>query len=170
MLKYIAKNKIVLIWIMCSAVIVAMYHSRITSPVIYVSTQEFDSYKLVRLVNNSRAENNLSELKLNDNLTKAAYLKAEDMFKYNYFEHVSPSGVESWYWFDKVNYDYDSAGENLAISYYSAMSAHQGLMSSDSHRDNILSEDFTEIGVAVIYDMFDNEQAIIVVEMFGSQN
>ena len=131
--------------------------------------REFDSYKLVRLINSSRIENNLHELKLNDKLSKAAYLKAEDMFEHNYFEHDSPLGITPWDWFDKVNYIYADAGENLAKTYYTAEQTHHALMSSDSHRENILNENFSEIGIAVVYDTFNDSQTIIVVEMFGSE-
>lgn len=131
--------------------------------------REFDSYKLVRLINSSRIKNNLNELRVNDKLIKAAYLKAEDMFEHNYFEHISPSGVEPWEWINKVNYNYSDAGENLAMNYYTAELTHQSLMSSDGHRKNILHEDFSEIGIAVISDTFNNTQTIIVVEMFGSE-
>ncbi len=130
---------------------------------------EFDSNELVQLINEERVKNNLDRLVLNGKLEEAACLKVNDMFDNNYFEHVSPAGVDPWHWFRKVNYVYSFAGENLAKNYFRAGSAHKELMLSKLHRENILNEDFKEIGIAVKYGEFGNSKTIIVVQLFGDR-
>src|SRR4051812_45360823 len=46
--------------------------------------------------NAQRAASSLPELKVNDELSSAAFAKAKDMFANNYWAHVSPTGVTPW--------------------------------------------------------------------------
>jgi|GEM_PF-2801776 len=57
-----------------------------------VATQD-----LLSLINEQRQKNGLSVLAENTKLDQAAYLKAQDMVKNNYFAHYSPQGVSPWY-------------------------------------------------------------------------
>ena len=58
---------------------------------------------------------------MNPKLNEAAQLKAQDMFRYNYWAHTSPRGVEPWKWLGDVGYTYSIAGENLAKNYPTAV-------------------------------------------------
>jgi hypothetical protein len=57
-----------------------------------VATQD-----LLVLVNEQRQIRGLNPLAENTKLDQAAYLKAQDMVKNNYFAHYSPQGVSPWY-------------------------------------------------------------------------
>ena len=72
---------------------------------------------LVDVTNNNRLASNLSSLEVNSSLKKAAQAKADDMAKDGYFAHNSPDGIEPWDWIESVGYNYDHAGENLAINF-----------------------------------------------------
>ncbi len=124
---------------------------------------------IIELVNNARKEASTRALARNDSLQKAAEEKAQDMLDNNYFAHVSPQGKSPWFWFESVGYDYNYAGENLAINYKNAEEEQTAWMNSPLHRKNILNPAYQEIGVAVKEGTIDGQKAIVAVQMFGSK-
>ena len=124
--------------------------------------------EVIDLTNRSRVEAGLDPLIINDKLTQAATAKVNDMFQNQYFDHNSPQGLTPWDFIKSAGYEYKFAGENLAIDFITAHSAHKALMESSSHRENILNVKYTEIGVAVLEGKFKNGSSIIIVEEFGS--
>ena len=124
--------------------------------------------EIISLTNNSRTEAGLHRLLVNEELIEAARGKANDMFEFQYFDHNSPSGLTPWDFIKSTGYDYRYAGENLAIDFVTATSAHRALMESSSHRENILNSNYTEIGVAAIEGIFNGNKSIIIVEEFGA--
>ena len=123
--------------------------------------------EMIDLMNESRIEAGLSPLIINGELSRAAMAKANDMFANQYFDHNSPSGKTPWNFIKSAGYEYQFAGENLAIDFITAKAAHKALMESSSHRANILNTRYTEIGVAVIEGHFEGNNSIIIVEEFG---
>lgn len=124
--------------------------------------------EIIQLTNQERRNAGLSELAENALLDAAAEKKARDMVGNNYFAHTSPAGVDPWHWFEDVDYQYKYAGENLAMDFTSAVSVNRAWMKSPSHRDNILSDKFTEIGVAVIDGIIDEKETLVAVQLFGT--
>lgn len=122
---------------------------------------------LVDLTNLSRQVENLSSLKPNSLLSQAAQLKAEDMAANGYFTHTSPAGLTPWYWLDKVGYHYSFAGENLAINFIDSQDIENAWMNSPLHRDNILNNNFTEIGIGVAQGIYQGQETNFAVQMFG---
>ena len=106
--------------------------------------------KIIELTNKDRIEHGKEELRVNEKLALSAKTKAEDMKKNKYFEHDSPEGITPWHWIEKANYNYLYAGENLAINYLYVDNMQEAFMRSKGHKENILSEDFEEIGVAKV--------------------
>lgn len=125
---------------------------------------------LVQLTNEERSNFGLKLLKENHQLNEAARLKAEDMVNNNYFSHWSPDGISPWYWFEKANYNYDHAGENLAAGFINARDVHREWINSTTHRDNILNPLYDEIGVAVVESEFYGQRTYLVVQMLGSRS
>ncbi|MCK5081179.1 MAG: hypothetical protein KAQ63_03365, partial [Candidatus Moranbacteria bacterium] len=109
-----------------------------------------DNQEIIDLVNKAREEAGLGKVKENEQLKLSAMEKAQHMKDNDYFDHVSPQGLQPWYFAQKQDYNYKAFGENLAEGYFSAISVHEGWMNSPGHRDNILSENFKEIGVAIL--------------------
>lgn len=106
--------------------------------------------ELSSLVNAERAKANISSLIVDERLNKSAQRKADDMTKYNYFNHISPNDGKNGY-----EYVYDTgiyckyAGENLTqnYSYYEWDSrAVRSWMNSKSHRDAMLDSRYTLTG------------------------
>jgi len=123
---------------------------------------------LINLVNNEREELGVNSLKENPALSQAAYLKAQDMLEKDYFSHYSPDGVDPWYWFKKSGYNYQFAGENLAIGFLDSEEVHNGWMGSSSHQSNLLNPEYDEIGVAVMKGDFKGRETTVVVQLFGT--
>lgn len=124
--------------------------------------------KMVELTNTSRTAAGLSALSTNSKLTLAAQKKVADMLEDDYFAHTSPDGSRFYTWIQAAGYSYSTAGENLAMDFTSAESAHNALMASQSHKDNIMNSAYTNVGMAVATGKIDGKNTILLVEMFGA--
>jgi uncharacterized protein YkwD len=122
---------------------------------------------LVDMTNTDRSTASLSKLTVNPLLQAAAQAKADDMAKYGYFAHTSPTGVTPWHWIATTGYDFAYAGENLAIDYFESADVESAWMNSPTHRANIMSGTFTEIGIATAIGTYNGHQTTFVVQMFG---
>lgn len=122
---------------------------------------------LVNETNESRSTNNLNTLKTNLVLNTAAQLKANDMASKEYFSHTSPAGLTPWHWFDLAGYKFSYAGENLAVNFVDSQDVVDAWMGSPTHRANILSDYFTEIGIGVANGKYNGQEATFIVQMFG---
>jgi len=127
------------------------------------------SEELIELTNQTRLENGLPELTLNQTLVKAATQKAADMIARNYWAHTSPDGRTPWSFFKNVNYKYLYAGENLARDFLDSTSVLEAWLDSPTHRDNLLSSRYNDVGIAVIQDIFQGQETILVVQLFGTE-
>jgi uncharacterized protein YkwD len=123
---------------------------------------------LVSLTNESRADKNLYGLQESDALTRAAQAKADDMASKGYFSHSSPYGKLFWEWIREAGYGYSYAGENLAISFSDSEEIIDAWLDSPSHRANVLSTNFSEIGVATATGTYKGRPTTFVVQMFGT--
>lgn len=123
---------------------------------------------LVDFANNDRAEKNFNNLTINPVLQRAAQLKANDMAEKGYFAHTSPDGKTPWYWFRQAGYDFNYAGENLAVNFNESVDVNQAWMNSPGHRANILNDKFTEIGIATAEGLYQGKPTTFVVQLFGT--
>ena len=123
---------------------------------------------LIDLTNENRLAYNETPLVKNEILEKAANLKAEDMVKHEYFAHNSPQGITPWHWFTEAGYKFLYAGENLAINFMESSDVEQAWLASPTHRANLLNVNFKEIGIATIEGLYEGNNTIFVVQMFGS--
>ncbi|MCL5435834.1 MAG: CAP domain-containing protein [Patescibacteria group bacterium] len=148
---------------------VSVLASPLLLPYNLAQTSAITSENIIALTNQSRTDYGLTPLNGSPKLAVAALNKARDMMSKGYFAHFSPDGVSPWFWIQQVGYDYSFAGENLAIRFSTAESVNAAWLQSAAHRANILSKNFTEIGVAVLTDEFGSEgTATLVVQMFGA--
>ncbi len=122
---------------------------------------------MINITNEDRSDEGLTELVVNPVLTEAARMKAEHMAKYSYFAHVSPDGLDPWYWFYRAGYTFTDAGENLAVNFSDSEDVVKAWMNSPGHRANILNGKFTEIGIAAVRGTYKGKNTIFIVQMFG---
>ena len=125
--------------------------------------------QIIAQTNLQRQENgNLPALKENAKLDEAASTKANDMFVKQYFEHISPAGIDPGKLVQSFGYDYIVTGENLILgNFFSEKEVVQYWISSSGHRANILNNRYTEIGVAIIKGTYKGETVWIGVQEFG---
>jgi hypothetical protein len=122
---------------------------------------------LVDMINQTRQSSGIAPLTENAKLEQVARMKAEDMIQKGYFAHTSPQGITPWHWFYQAGYIYEYAGENLAIGFYDSSEVYQAWLDSPSHKANILSANYKEVGTAVLQG-FGPNNAIVVVQTFAS--
>ncbi|MCX6719695.1 MAG: CAP domain-containing protein, partial [Candidatus Staskawiczbacteria bacterium] len=125
--------------------------------------------KIISETNLQRQQNgNLPELKENTRLNEAASAKASDILQNQYFEHVSPSGVDPGKLVQQYGYEYIVAGENLILgNFKDEKEVVQDWMDSPGHRANILNNRYSEIGVAIVKGTYKGETVWVGVQEFG---
>lgn len=104
---------------------------------------------MLDLVNKERVSRGLKALVFDERLRTIARVHSEDMFKRGYFSHYSPEGLTVADRASNAGIDFLVIGENLAYA-PSVELAHKGLMNSEGHRANILSEDYGKVGIGAI--------------------
>lgn len=131
------------------------------------SFSSFTAARVLSLTNAARAKQGLPPLKLNDRLTRGAAAKARDMLQHQYFDHVSPNGTTSWYWFTGFGYRYAAAGENLATGFDSSEELVAAWLDSPAHAANNLGEEYQDTGIAIVSGTLFGEKTTVAVELFA---
>ena len=125
--------------------------------------------EVVSLTNEKRVQAGLLPLTLNSTLSQAAQAKGADMLNKGYWAHVAPDGTQPWTFFTNFGYKYRYAGENLARDFSSASSAVEAWMNSPSHKENLLSSKYKEIGIGVVEGNLAGVDTTIIVQFFGTK-
>lgn len=105
--------------------------------------------QVVELLNQERVRRGLQPVQLDPYLVQAARIKGQDMVKYGYYGHQSPTYGYSSGLLSSLGIPYKQSRENLCVAGTPLM-AHQSWMSSPSHRDNMLKPYWTHVGVGVV--------------------
>ncbi len=123
---------------------------------------------IIQLTNKERQSAGLNTLKENQLLDQAAAAKAADMFARNYWAHNAPDGTEPWSFILNSGYSYLHAGENLARDFRDPQSVVTAWVNSPSHKANLISPKYQDIGVAVADGRLNGVETTLVVQMFGT--
>jgi len=107
--------------------------------------------EVFRLVNDERALRGLPELAWNDQLLDAARSHSVDMATHNIFSHTGSDGNQPSGRLSIAGYAFRAYGENIAYNYADPSAVMAGWMESPGHRQNILNENFCELGVGLAY-------------------
>lgn len=86
-------------------------------------------------------------LRMSGPLRCAARVHSKDMNDREFFDHNNPDGESPFDRMERAGYDYWAAGENIAYNYPTPRDVVTGWLESPGHCGNIMSVDFTEIGV-----------------------
>ncbi|WP_054958574.1 CAP domain-containing protein [Paenibacillus dakarensis] len=103
--------------------------------------------QVVSLVNKERAKAGLKALTVHGKLTTMALDKAKDMNNNKYFSHTSPTYGSPFEMMKSYGISYKYAGENIAMGQRTPEEVMKSWMNSEGHRKNIMSPNFTMIGV-----------------------
>ncbi|WP_409299749.1 CAP domain-containing protein [Peribacillus sp. SCS-155] len=118
----------------------------INIPTNTTQTQSLTS-QVVSLVNKERAKVGLPDLKADTQLAVVAKAKSEEMRDKNYFDHNSPTYGSPFEMMTSFGINYKYAGENIAAGQVTAQEVMTSWMQSPGHKANILSKNYTYIGV-----------------------
>lgn len=100
---------------------------------------------LLALINEDRSKAGLSPLTLDSALCSVAQLRAGECVAE--FGHTRPNGTPYKTAVSDAGISYSHVGENLASGQSTATEVMESWMGSGSHRDNILSDDYTKVGI-----------------------
>ena len=101
------------------------------------------------LINRSRRNNGLPTLKRVSALDKVARRHSVDMQTHRYVGHYSERTGTVTQRLNGIAYPRYTYGENVALN-GSILDAHEGLMTSLGHRRNLLSPDYSELGLGMV--------------------
>lgn len=146
-----------------------VYTVKTTHPEVLGLSYSINEIELLNDTNLARSQNNQSPLILNAQLSDAARRKAANMFEHDYWAHFGPDGATPWLFIKAAGYNYSFAGENLAKGFTSSQDVINAWMNSPSHKENLLSTKYKDIGFAVVEGKLKGEDTVLVVQMFGSQ-
>ena len=105
--------------------------------------------KMLLLVNKERSKAGLQPLAADTALQKVALAHSADMFQRGYFAHLTPEGKDPFDRMRDAHIRFYLAGENLALAQTLSI-AHQSLMNSPGHRENILRTGFGRLGIGIL--------------------
>ncbi len=104
--------------------------------------------RLLELMNEEREERGLEPLRWCDACAEVARSHSKEMYQEGYFSHVDTSGDDPFDRMRRAKIRYAAAGENLAIA-PTVPEAHEGLLASPDHRENMLRAEFDEVGIGI---------------------
>lgn len=119
-------------------------------------------------INAKRVEKGQGSLNVNNQLSAAAYAKAQDMLQKGYWAHTSPEGKEPWNFITEHGYSYQVAGENLARNFDSTTPMVDAWQASPTHNANLISSAYFETGIAVLQGEMDGVPTTLVVQLFAA--
>ena len=122
---------------------------------------------IINLTNTERNKIGLPALTENSLLAQAALAKGETILASQQFQHNFPDKKFSS-WIKETGYQYSQAGENLAINFATSEGVIKAWLNSQTHKENLLNANFSDIGVAVIKGKFQSNDTILVVQIFAS--
>ncbi len=123
--------------------------------------------QILLLTNQLRADKKVSTLAIADKLNLSAQNKAEDMAAKNYFAHSS-GGKSLADWLREAEYNYEVAGENLAVGFSSAEDIVAAWQKSPTHYRNLIDTDFTDIGIGLAGGVYKDQPTVFITQHFAA--
>ncbi len=108
-----------------------------------------------------------SPLVMEPRLRCAARVHSLDMATTGFFDHDNPQGQSPFDRMELAGYSFRAAGENIAAGQPSVAEVMGGWMASSGHCRNIMSPDFTQLGVGYVF-LDGNEYPHHWTQVFGA--
>lgn len=141
----------------------------VVNQVVTEETFKLTDAGVIKWTNKNRTDNGLLPLSENITLDKIAKARAEDMLAKQYFAHVAPDGGKAETLANSFGYEYITIGENIAMGNFDGdEDLVTSWMNSPGHRENILKNKYTEIGVAEIFGTYKGQKLWMAVQIFGT--
>ena len=139
------------------------------TPIVLGYVSSVSPEEVIDLTNKAREAAGVPKVETDPALTQAALGKASYMIAKNFWAHTAPDGTEPWKFITDSAYQYRYAGENLARDFANSESVVKAWVNSPSHKENLLSSRYQDIGVAVVKGELDGVQTTLVVQFFGTK-
>lgn len=110
----------------------------------------FYAKQILNLVNEERAKEGLSELKLDARATAAANVRAKEIKQQ--FSHTRPNGESFSSALIEQGVTFRRSGENIAWGQKTPKQVMNAWMNSEGHRANIMNKNFKNIGIGYYQD------------------
>jgi uncharacterized protein YkwD len=107
--------------------------------------------QVVTLTNEMRAGSGLGPLTADASLTNAAQAHAVEQASVDTMSHTGLDGSNAATRMQRTGYPLQNWGENVAADYASPSAVVYAWMNSPGHRANIVSGNFTQIGIGIAY-------------------
>jgi uncharacterized protein YkwD len=101
------------------------------------------------ITNIIRQQHGKDKLKWEESVGEVAFRHSKDMEEHNYFSHSSLDGRGLKERLEEGEVAFVAAGENIAAQYPDAAAAMEGWLNSEGHREALLNEKYTHLGVGV---------------------
>ena len=108
-----------------------------------------DVYEAIRLINEERVKAGLNELEIDDTMMEMAAVRAKEQAVT--FGHTRPDGSSCWTIFDDFGQSQPAGVENAGAGVSGAGGQVDAWMNSTGHKENILQDWLTRIGVGFYY-------------------
>ncbi|MBD1380957.1 CAP domain-containing protein [Metabacillus arenae] len=115
----------------------------------WMEIEEGAERQILDITNVIRKKHDLPSVEWDEETANVAYKHSEDMNANSYFSHESPSQGTLADRLDRGQVTYQMAGENIAAQYTDGIAAVEGWLNSKGHREALLNQDFTHLGVGV---------------------
>lgn len=122
---------------------------------------------LLERLNRERASRGLLPLQPHPLLNEAAQKHAADMLTRTYYGHESPDGTTVLERTRTLSYRPRFVAENVARGQYSVEEVMDGWMTSQEHREHILSKLFSDVGSGLAIGKNANGYQVLWVQCFG---
>jgi uncharacterized protein YkwD len=115
----------------------------------WLEIEQGSEKQIFDITNLLRKRYSLTPLEWDEPTAEVAYLHSRDMFETGTFSHTSKRFGELSDRLKTANIEYKSAGENIAANYMDAPAVMEGWLNSKGHRETLLEENYTHIGIGV---------------------
>src|SRR3989338_5845426 len=123
---------------------------------------------IIALANDVREQKNLAPYTVVPALTRSSKNKANDMATLQYFSHTNKNGRTITSWITEAGYDYEVAGENLAMGFHTAEDIIAAWTKSPTHYANLIDTEFKDFGIGIASGTYGDVPTIYVAQHFGA--
>lgn len=108
--------------------------------------------EVLSIINRYRAEGGLAPLKLNEELTEIACVRAEEIAWSGDHDHTRPNLQSCFSLMRDNGFGTGLAGENIGWGFADSDSVCEAWKASETHYENIMNPEFTETGIGIAAD------------------
>jgi uncharacterized protein YkwD len=129
-----------------------------------VSVYQDVENQLFNILNQRRQENGLKPLEIDDKLVQFSRYKSDYCLQSGEKENMNIYGNEWHYYMQALGYDYGKSGENLLygdVALANAETLSNVWWNTPTYKANMLNQEFTHVGVGVVFDKTNNKYMAI---------